>query len=66
MIWNNRKSNEIYFGLSEGKIKVGLLNKNSFIFLWVSVISLASSIDGKFLMLGNFYNNIGKKYRIDF
>ena len=56
MIWSKVKANEIYFGLSEGKIKVGLLNKNSSNVLYSNespVISLATSSDGKFLLSGH-------------
>jgi intraflagellar transport protein 172 len=56
MVWSRVKANEIYFGLSEGKIKVGLLNKNASNVLYsheTPVISLATSLDGKFLLSGH-------------
>ena len=63
MIWPKTKLNEIYFGLSDGKVKVGTLKNNQSTVLYSSdtyVVSIAASPDGKFLISGHLNGVIHK------
>ena len=56
MIWSKTKNHEIYFGLADGKVKVGLLGKNNSNTLYSyqsPCVSISSSLDGKFLISGH-------------
>ena len=49
MTWPNERKNELFFGLAEGKVKVGLLrnNKSSSVYGTESfVVSISASPDG--------------------
>ncbi len=63
MIWPKNKTNELYFGLSDGKVKAGVLKSNQSNTLYSSdtyVVSLACSPDGKFLLSGHLNGVIHK------
>ena len=56
MIWSKTKTHEIFFGLADGKIKVGLLGKNTSNTLYTyqsPCVSISSSLDGKFIISGH-------------
>ena len=56
MIWSKVKTHEIFFGLTDGKVKVGLLGKNTSNVLYSyesPCVSISSSLDGKFLVSGH-------------
>jgi len=56
MIWPKIKMNEIYFGLADGKVKVGTLKNNQSSVLYSAdsyVVSVSESSDGKFLFSGH-------------
>ena len=56
MIWSKVKAHEIYFGLADGKVKLGLLGKNnsSVLYSYESpCVSISSSLDGKFIVSGH-------------
>jgi len=56
MIWSKTKTHEIFFGLTDGKIKVGLLGKNTSNTLYTyqsPCVSISSSLDGKFIISGH-------------
>jgi intraflagellar transport protein 172 len=49
MVWPNERNNELFFGLAEGKVKVGVLknNKSQSVYGTESfVVSISSSPDG--------------------
>ncbi len=63
MIWPLNKSNELYFGVAEGKIKAGILKSNYAQILYSTetyVVSLCSSQCGKFLLSGHIDQTIWK------
>ena len=63
MIWPKSKPNELYFGLSDGKVKAGVLKSNQSNTLYSSdtyVVSLACSPCGKFLISGHLNGVIHK------
>lgn len=67
MIWPKHKMNEIFFGLADGKVKVGTLKNNQSAVLFSSetyVVSLAISPDGKFLISGHS-DNVIQKYNFE-
>lgn len=56
MIWPIQKMNEIYFGMADGKVKVGLLKSNQSSVLFSAdsyVVSISLSSDAKFLFSGH-------------
>lgn len=67
IFWHSLKLNEIYIGLLSGKVVCGLLTKNSSSVLYSTeslVVSLACSMDGKFILSGHLDGNICK-YNIE-
>ncbi len=67
MIWPKTKINEFYFGLSDGKVKAGVLKSNQSTTLYTSdtyVVSIACSPDGKFLISGHL-NGVIHKYNFE-
>ena len=68
MIWSRTKGNEIFFGLTDGKIKIGLLgSKNSSSVLYsyeFPALSIATSLDGKFIISGHA-DNVILKYNLE-
>ena len=63
MIWPVTKPYEMYIGLINGKVKVGLLKSNSSTNLYSGeslVVSLACSVDGKYLISGHLDGYIYK------
>ena len=56
LIWSKTKTHEIFFGLADGKVKVGLLGKNNSNTLYSyqsPCVSISSSLDGKFIISGH-------------
>lgn len=56
MVWPNERHNELFFGLAEGKVKVGILrnNKSSSIYATESfVVAISSSPDGQSIVSGH-------------
>ena len=67
MVWSRNKPNELFAGLTEGKIKLCLLNKNTSSVLYSHdhpCISLSSSQDGKFIISGHS-DNVILKYNLE-
>ena len=63
MIWSKVKAHDIYFGLADGKVKIGLLGKNKSAVLYSSespCASISTSLDGKFIISGHEDNTILK------
>ena len=61
MVWPKEKPNELFFGLAEGKVKVGLLKNNKYNTLFNNdsyVISLSTSRDGNSLISGHLDGGI--------
>ncbi len=57
------KPNELYFGLAEGKVKVGFIKTNTAQLLYSTdsyVVSLCASPDGKYLLSGHIDQSIYK------
>ena len=56
MVWPNERNNELFFGLAEGKVKVGILrnNKSQSVYGTESfVVSISSSPDGQSIVSGH-------------
>ena len=61
MTWPNERANELFFGLAEGKVRVGVLktNKSSSVYGVESfVVSIASSPDGTQIVSGHLDNTM--------
>jgi intraflagellar transport protein 172 len=59
--WPGKKLNEMYYGLSDGKIKVGYIkgNKTELIRKTESyVVSMAASYDSNFILTGHYDNSV--------
>ena len=67
MVWSRAKSNNIYYGISEGKVKLGNLKNNESNVLYsyeCSVVSIGTSLDGKFIISG-YTDNVILKYNLE-
>ena len=67
MVWSKAKTNNIYYGISEGKIKLGNLKNNESSVLYsheASVVSIGTSLDGKFIISGHT-DNVILKFNIE-
>lgn len=63
MIWPVNRPNELYFGVAEGKVKLGMLKSNSAQILYSTdsyVVTMCCSQDGKLIFSGHVDNSIYK------
>jgi intraflagellar transport protein 172 len=63
LIWPINRPNELYFGVAEGKIKLGMLKSNSAQILYSTdsyVVTMCCSQDGKLIFSGHVDNSIFK------
>lgn len=61
--WPKKSNNKLYFGVAEGKIKVGNIRTNRAQVLYSTesyIVSLDSSLDNKYLISGHIDNSIYK------